>query len=236
MKLGDKELVSAAATPLCRLEGSETCYVFYGDYEPFYCWKEEGAALTLHLSRADALNAWKITLDRDYLILSDNYVWEEDGEVKVTGAPYTKIKCYPDMPAGIPGFARCGRDGAFTVYERKEESSKTAAKFRMIHENEETRTYEIEIQYSENILDCILTFAYGGDKLEIYQGDELLNDYYYTGEPAELSLRYFDFPEKLLVKIYALHEGHKRFLEKWPEMQNGTACELITVSARDEIR
>ena len=76
----------------------------------------------------------------------------------------------------------------------------------MIHENEETRTYEIEIQYSENILDCILTFAYGGDKLEIYQGDELLNDYYYTGEPAELSLRYFDFPEKLLVKIYALHE------------------------------
>lgn len=236
MKLGDKELVSAAATPLCRLEGSETCYVFYGDYEPFYCWKEEGAALTLHLSRADALNAWKITLDRDYLILSDNYVWEEDGEVKVTGAPYTKIKCYPDMPAGIPGFARCGRDGAFTVYERKEESSKTAAKFRMIHENEETRTYEIEIQYSENILDCILTFAYGGDKLEIYQGDELLNDYYYTGEPAELSLRYFDFPEKLLVKIYALHEGHKRFLEKWPEMQNGKACELITVSARDEIR
>lgn len=236
MKLGEMELISAAATPLCRLEGPETCYVFYGDYEPHYKWKDDKAALTLHLSRTDALNAWKITLDRDYLVLSENYVWEENGSIKVTGEAHTQIKCYPDMPSGFPGFVRCGKDGVFTVYERVTEGRRTAAGFHLISESEDSKTYEVDVRYGENMLDCILTFSYGGDKLFLYHGDELLNDYYYTGQPAEVSLRYFDFPEKLVVKVEALHEDDKWFLEKWPRMQNGVACELTAVSARDEMR
>lgn len=61
----------------------------------------------------------------------------------------------------------------------------------------------------------------------------MVNDHFYTGETVELSMRYFDFPERLRIKIYPLVENAPRFLEKWPEMKEGRACELLSVSAEN---
>lgn len=36
-----------------------------------------------------------MTLDREYLILSDDYVWEEDGKLHIEGGKETVIRCYP---------------------------------------------------------------------------------------------------------------------------------------------
>ena len=53
------------------------------------------------------------------------------------------------------------------------------------------------------------------------------------GEPVQISLRYFDFPEELQVKIYPLKEGASKFLEHWPQMKDGCACELYVVGVKD---
>ena len=66
-----------------------SCVVFYGDWDPAFVWKDENHFPVLHLDRERALQAWKVTLDRDYLILSDDYVWEKDGKLHIEGEKET---------------------------------------------------------------------------------------------------------------------------------------------------
>ncbi len=119
MSLGSAELVSALATPFCRLNGREGTYVFYGDCEPQYCWKDGKAADILHLTRQQALNACKVTLDQDYLVVSEGFVWEEDGKLRVTGAALTRILVFPQLSETPEGFECLGSSGRFHIYERK---------------------------------------------------------------------------------------------------------------------
>ena len=39
--------------------------------------------------------------------------------------------------------------------------------------------------------------------------------------------------EELQVKIYPLKEGASKFLEHWPQMKDGCACELYVVGVKD---
>lgn len=61
-------------------------FVFYGDLDPQIQWEGDARAELCLISRQEALNAWKVHLDQDYLVLSENYVWEENGELVVTGS------------------------------------------------------------------------------------------------------------------------------------------------------
>lgn len=228
-QLGDAVLESALAAPLCKLEGEETCYVFYGDREPEFTWKNGNAAKTLHISRREALDAWKVQLDRDYLVISENYVWEEDGSLHVTGGRDCIIKTYPKMSAP-DGFTECGTDGVFTVYSRKVSGRKSSA---LLQETEQGQ-YEITVDYGENIRDCILELTYAGDGARIYVDDRLVNDHFYTGQKLELSMRYLNFPKKLRVVIEPLYEDAPLFLESWPGMDGKKACRLEKVQVREE--
>lgn len=264
MKLGDAELVCATATPLCRLEGGSgapAVYVFYGDYGTQYVWKDERRADILHLTREQALNAWKVTLDRDYLILSGNYVWEEDGCLKVTGPADTRIQAYPALAAIPAGFERTGTEGRFTVYERvnREETASVSAEScpaaeacaedgqatsGNAAEDKETAAYEVTVTYPagfdkaarKNGRDILLWIDYAGFGMDILIGGEKINDHFYTGQQVPVSLGYFDFPEKLTVKIRALHKDDWVFIEKWPELKDGKACGLLGVRLTEEYR
>lgn len=235
---GEGELLSANATPLCRLRGKdgEICVVFYGDRDPAFVWKDEKRFSILFIDRASALNAWKVTLDQDYLILSENYVWEEDGKLHITGAKDTVIRCYPKLtdPSTLPdGFERCDPEEKFEVYRRKTEEERTKVTVREKESTREYRTYEIAIDAGKTWEDIILHLDFGGDNMEIFRDGEMITDSYYTGEPVQVSLRYFDFPEKLEVKIYKLEEHAPRFLERWPKMKDGCACELYGVETEE---
>jgi len=264
MRLGDAVLETALATPFCRLEGGKTAdasvtYVFYGDYEPQYAWKDGRAAEILHLSRAQALNAWKVTLDRDYLLISDNYVWEQEGELVVTGGADTRFLAWPELVAVPKGFVRKENEGRFAVYERKLDSKAARANFSKLSEDEECAVYEIQIFYPEEKesferdgvpdqrripdradrvsgRDTLLWLDYAGFGMEIYCGEEKMNDHFYTGQEVPVSLGYFGFPGKLLVKIRALREDAEVFLETWPEMVGGRGCSLKNVRVTEEYR
>lgn len=246
MQLGGAHLISALATPLCRLKGAngEETYVFYGDYEPQYRWEGSIAADLIHLTRKQALDAWKVSLERDYLILSENYVWEQDGRLVVTGAADTRIMTYPALDKEPDGFVRMGTEGELTVYERRCVTEAAGATFRKTEEDAESITYEIVITYpnrpdkAERLSgrDSFLWITYAGYGLEVFLDGEKVNDHFYTGQRLPISLGYFHFPERLTVKVRALHEGEHVFIEQWPEMTEGRACAILKTEICEEFR
>ncbi len=177
-----------------------------------------------------------MTLDREYLILSDDYVWEEDGKLHIEGGKETVIRCYPklkDFSVLPDGFEACGLDHEFTLYRRREKAEDTRVTVTEGTVGEDSRIYNLKITSPETWRDTILSLDFGGDKIEIFRDGEMLTDSYYTGEPVQISLRYFDFPQELQVKIYPLKEDAPRFLERWPQMKDGCACELYGVGVKN---
>ncbi len=245
MKLGKAVLKSALATPLCRLDGGdEASFVFYGDYEPRYTWQSEMTADIIHLTREQAMNAWKITLDRDYLVLSENYVWEENGTPVVTGGADTHIMTWPELPEVPAGFDKKNQQGRFTVYERTCSGKPATATCVKTGETGENATYEITVSYPEKLdktarqkgRDTLLMISYAGFGMDVFLNGEKINDHFYTGQQVPISLGYFDFPEKLTVVVKALHKDDRVFIEKWPELENGRACCLKSVEIQEEYR
>lgn len=242
MKLQNAVLRCALATPLCRLKTAEKeVFVFYGDREPQFSWETEETAEILHLTRKEALQACRVTLDQDYLILSEDFVWEEKGKVRASGGLDTVLRSYPELPAeALPGFRKCGCEGIFTIYERRMEQEPARAEWTLKEQDQEKRIYEIRIFYPEDLhgkrvlgRDTVLSFRYAGDRMNIYCAGKKINDHFYTGQEVPLSLGYFDFPDRLEVEIFSLHRDAPVFLENWPEMEGGYACRLEHVEVKE---
>lgn len=118
--LGQAILQSALATPLCKLRtAKEEVFVFYGDRENAYQWESKETAAILHLNRAQALKAVKVHLDQDYLILTDYFVWADDGKLVVTGERKTEIYTYPALHELPVGFRFVKKEGALYQYIRE---------------------------------------------------------------------------------------------------------------------
>lgn len=237
MKLGEAVLSYALATPLCKLNTKEKMtYVFYGNQEPQLTWETDKTADVLCLSREEALNAWKITLDQDYLVLADNYVWEENGKIKIVGESKTQICSYPAFSNPPEGFGKCGQKGRFCVYERIIENEKTKLETEFLQKDADRAVYKLKLFYPDFVQgkkeermkghDVFASITYVGEHIEIFADGQKINDHFYTGQAVPISLGYFDFPEELEVVVYVLHEDDKIYIEDRPEFHNGTVCEV----------
>ncbi len=146
------------------------------------------------------------------------------------------IRCYPKLKefSVLPdGFEVCGWDQEFTLYRRSEKAENTRVTVTEENRDADSRSYDLKITSPGTWRDTILFLDFGGDKIEIFRDGEMITDSYYTGEQVQISLRYFDFPEELRVKIYPLKEDDSKFLERWPQMKDGCACELYVVGVKD---
>ena len=229
MKLNDAVLHTALATPLCVLHTKKgDAFVFYGDLDPQIQWEGDARAELCLISRQEALNAWKVHLDQDYLVLSENYVWEENGELVVTGSGKTMIAVYPAVEKGIVDFKECGKRGNFTLYERIYKAQEPEAELVCKEQDKEKAVYELKLAYpgEKNYHDAFAFLTWYGNRMEVFDGEEKINDYFYTGQEALLSLGYFEFPEKLKLVVYPLHPGDPIFLEKQPDAADGCACKI----------
>ena len=235
MKLGEAVLKTALATPLCKLCNDTTVYVFYTDKEPQY--RVEGAtggAEILTLSREDAKNAWKLVRDREYLFISDSAVVDEDDRIVLFGRTMPQFKVYPALAETPEGFVRLPDEHGFARYEGNAAEIADKAEAELIERTADKAVYEITIKYTAGLADSFLIISYGGDSARLYRDGELIADHFYQGEAWEIGLRRFSFPEKLRLEITALEENAPRFLEAWPEMTEGQACELCRVQMQAE--
>ena len=83
--------------------------------------------------------------------------------------------------------------------------------------------------------DCILSFDYACESMELYINDKKVNDYIYTGQKALFSLGYFDYPTKITAVLHPLHEGAHIYLQEWPKMENGSACRIEAIEVDEQI-
>lgn len=238
MKLDNAILESAVSTPLCRLQlTAGAVFVFYGDWKPEFVWKGIGCTNVLQLSRKEAMKAAKVRLDQDYLILSDDFVYAFNGTLHVWGCEVTVIKSYPALSNVPEGFKARDSKGVFAVYERRAEGSKVKAEYALLRQTEEFAVYEITIScagiaaFQKNGVDIMLSIDFAGESMDIFQEGKKINDYFYTGQTALLSLAYFGFPMGLEAIVYTLRSDSKIFLEKWPVMVNEKACGIYGVTA-----
>lgn len=261
MKLGDSVLVSALATPLCRLRSKDgDVYVFYGDKEPQFTWKDTQAKV-LMLTRKQALSSSRVMLDQEYLVLSDDFVWEEDGALKVVGSEQTVIRTFPKLSADVlpDDFEEAGSEGEFAVYKRSKADAKTTVSFALSAQTPESlsgklvnscgqpetiaddaRIYQISVSYAKEKkdriagYDCILTFDYACESMELYVDGRKVNDYFYTGQKAVFSLGYFDFPTEITAVLHPLREGDPIYLQEWPKMEDGSVCQISAVEIEEQ--
>ncbi|MCM1412518.1 MAG: beta-galactosidase [Lachnospiraceae bacterium] len=242
LPLGKAVLETALATPLCCLHTlKDTVWVFYGDREPQFRWKDGISAEILFLPRQEALNAWKVSLDQDYLILAEDFVWEEEGALKVTGGQHTVIRTFPELTEIPQHFVPAGQDGKFWVYQREIEANPPVIVVTPLEPTGEALVYEIDIRYGEKgswtgSRETMLWISYQGKKLEVYQDSEMINDYFYTGERVPLRLDYFSFPRRLSLRVYPLYEAEEIYLEARPAYQKGKACRLEAVTVCEQFR
>lgn len=262
MKLGNAFLKTALATPLCILHNDTKTYVFYSDKNPSYDIRGDlGDTKLITLSREEAKNSWKVKLNREYLIISSAVVLQTEQGLQVTGRGPLQIKVYPDFDTVPEGWSRCITEGEFTVYEKIMTQVPVKVNSRLIDESGDKKTYalevklskdmkthnfedelsevnithNIEVRLSENLVeDYFIKISYQGDQAKLYIDDVLIADHFYTGRDWEIGLKRFDFPCRLKLEVYPLKENAEVFLEQWPVMKNGVACELTGVQAEVE--
>ncbi|TAH69662.1 MAG: beta-galactosidase [Anaerolineaceae bacterium] len=236
MKIGEAILKTALASPLCVLKNNTDTYVFYTDKEPMYDIEGDmGDNKIITLSREDAKNAYKVKLQKEYLIISTSAVFESDRGLRVIGKETPSIKVYPEFDKTPRGWEKIGIEGDFAIYEMKLDVASCIVTFDLTEETVDKKVYDITINLTKgDTRDCFLQINYQGDRGSLYLNDEIIADNFYTSKPWEVSLRRFGFPEKLKLEIYPLKENAEVFLEDWPTMKDGVACRLNEFVAVEE--
>jgi len=230
MPIGDGKLKSALATPLCILHNGQRdqdVYVFYSDIDPKYNYeKEPQNAKVITITREEALNSWKITLDKEYLLITKGDVIENGNGYDIINRNNDDIKTYPQLPKEPEGYRYVGEENGFALYQCLDSKAVASVKYSLLQEEENKKLYEVELEYSDNVNDCFLRIDFGGDTAKLYIDGEWVGDWFYTGQTWEIGLKRFGFSKKVQIEIDGLKSDDKRFLETWPEFNNGIACEI----------
>ncbi len=225
MKVGKSLLKYATASPLCIL--NDSTYVFYSEKPAVFKFDGEQDENTeiITLTRQEALDAYKVTIDKQYLFISDSVVLQDRDGVCLIGDTVPKFKVYPELSTVPKGFVNVGKSGKFTCYEKQLEKSENAVKFERIGDGK----YKINIEYGMPCHDVVLKLNYRGNKVYMYIDDEFIADNYYNGSGWSFSTRYFDFPTELVMEIEPLRENAEVYIESPIEYVNGVADMLDSV-------
>lgn len=225
IKYGNAVLEYATATPLCILN-NDTIVLFNKNGQGEYSLKGNGKVLLL--SKEDARNAFKIKKDgKEYLIVTEGEIYPRDEKYVFEYTKGPSFKIYPN-PEKIDGFEYQGACGDFHIYKYPENASKKVfAKFTKTAQTDEFVSYTVNITYGDTLpSDVYLKLGFSADYAEILIDGEKVNDMYYTGLPFDMSLRYYDFPKEITLRLHPLKQGSDIYLEKEPDYINGVAASL----------
>ncbi|MDF2869070.1 MAG: beta-galactosidase [Anaerocolumna sp.] len=235
MQIGDGFLTNSLATPLCVLHNEEETYIFYTDNEPAYNWsKEPEKTKVITLKREEALNAWKIKKNKEYLIITSGDIIESKSGYELLTRHSDSIKTFPQLPCEPEGYRFVGINDDFYLYECIDKKENCTVGCSLIKQEADMKLYEIDITCPEEVSDCFLRIDFQGDSAKLYIDSEWEDDWFYTGQTWEIGLKRFDMPEKVMIEIKSLKESDKRFLEIWPDFVQGSACSITNIKAEYE--
>lgn len=174
-------LLTANATPLCRLnagEGDEK-WVFYSQGEANMQLEDERDAVhLLVISRTQALDAWRIEGDQEYLVLCEDAIWQTDNGFVVEGDLTEDILVYPAADFTIPSYERGEDADGWAVYHAMGCVEATGGcSFVQVGDGR----YELQL---DGRADGFLAIDYLGDRVELWLDGEKVADDFYTGAGA----------------------------------------------------
>lgn len=218
MPLHNGKRLTDNVTPLCKINGVE---VFYGD-------KEVDDVIVI--TREEALNSYKVVWDnKEYLIISNAPVIQENDKVTFFANTDVKIKVYPEFNDSVKNLSYIGKEDVFIVYEYKYKSENVNVSFDKKSETE----YSLNIgNVDKNVYDVYLEIDYTAESVDAYLDNEKVADEYYTGEIWQIALRKFKFPNTLDLKLVPLHKDEKIFLENFPSFEGDVVSKINNVNAK----
>jgi hypothetical protein len=105
---------------------------------------------------------------------------------------------------------------------------------KLISRNAEKAVYGLSVPPWDGV-DCFLRLAYDGDMARLYEDGKVLADDFFVGPDYEweIGLKRFGLGKAhdFCLEILPLASDAPIFLEKWPEMEDGSACRLKTAKA-----
>ena len=216
------------------------------------------------LTKEEALSASKVTVSgKEHLFISEgDIVCSAQGEpylyFNVADEEEKKpvFKCFPEPEKISDNFEK--KSGAkeipksnfadsdvFAVYEGKEEYTCSAkASCPENTEQDQEQLYKVmvtDIPCEPN--EIFMEIEYEGDKAEMYRDGKLIADSFYTGQLWEIGLkRFIDSEERRLssfeadIDITPLYEDSRVYLQDWPKLRDGKACDLVNIHLISQYR
>lgn len=248
-KVGNANIRTATAVPLCKIKGyddADDTFFFYSDEIPQFDIEGDLADVTIIcLSKKDALNAWKIKSDREYIVICDGSLITDRQGVKVSGGRNDYVRIYPCPAIELESYEYTGEtdENGFYIFAPKQLNSGCKYPFTEVYFEETEcgseglhKTYNVTFNYAEGIDDCFINVDFAGNTAKLYVNGEAVDDWFYTGESWTIGLKQFDFPSAVDIEIIPLKHDEKIFLERWPEMESGLACSLKNITVQDEFK
>ena len=196
LPLGEAVLLSTNAEFLTRIGDR---FYFYTDEKPIYNLKGEAKITTL--TAKEALYAWQF---KDKLYISEDMLYEKNGEVCIESRQAKGKYSYYDSE-GIK------HDKVYEVERFEQDVHITQTQM----QEGCKAIYEIEFNYNsiEKLEDVLMSVDYIGDRVEVYNEDELIGDYFTNGEIYSITLSRFNYPKKLRIEIYHSVNREERYFE-----------------------
>ncbi|MBQ3794895.1 MAG: beta-galactosidase [Butyrivibrio sp.] len=254
MPVGDS-LVTVDATPLCIVdEGDHKAYIFYTDSDREASVNVKGDLgnnRIIIISREEAVHSAKVSIKgKEYLIISEaEPVTMAEGKVSLLfttdGDKTITFRTYPELQTVPEGFKCVKGSGSFAIYESSEVfpcSGKVsfAETDAAMEKEEDSRSFLIEAEgLNEDANEVYMLIDYVGDTARFVVDGEVMTDSFYTGQIWEIGLkRYCMTGLKARIDVTALHETDKEsmYLQTWPEMKGGRACDINAISLLTQYR
>lgn len=257
MKVGDSYILTAAATPLCKLKdrkGFEDHIFLYGENERIDALYGKRTRI-ITLEKSDALNANKVPLDRDYLFITDGHiimdgdemllytlhdtdddiiVYPKNDNLKLNGYVADKVKS-PDYSIYRTDYSKRNLVDIIDISQIAEKV-RNAGYFNS--KDVKTIDMRVSLDYDmvtecDRVLDNIyLKISYKGDMLQIIIDGEIVNDNFNNNDPFTVGLKEYGYPKELVIRIYGLDEDNDKYFEKPIEFTDGFACELSGIETK----
>lgn len=215
MGVGNAVLETALVTPLCVLRKERPVYVFYAAYAQAERLLAEGKVDELYRFRGGRKpdDADILTLSRrdalDAWKVGEELMLERD-DVILDGAKATVLSRKPGPTVAATKLASEGSTAAYTLA---------------------VPAWDGE--------DCFVKINYAGDVARLYENGVLVADNFFLGPDYvwEVGLKRFGRGKahEFRLEIDPLAEKAPVFLEKWPPLKNGVACELSSASAEIQV-
>ena len=240
-------------------------YVFYKEAEEKAHYITKGdlsGNIFITLSREEALHASKVVCgDKEHLMLSAGDIVSCKGNridlfCLPSDAEKPTFRIWPDADINPDRFQKKAaaknakgelESSDFAVYEAVEKICSSARVYcvEMQKEQDGTAYYEMTVDHiPEEAQEVFLQINYVGDRAEMFLGSEMVADNYYTGQKWEIGLKRFieqDGVRKtdhltLQVLLKPLCEKDQIYLEKWPSMNDGCACQIEEINIVPQYR